>query len=256
MVLRNYQTGTPQHKFYTEQHKTQTYEYVKQKLAEFDIRPKVRMTMSSVLAKMDDFIDPSDPDTDNENSIHAYQTAERIRKEHPENKELQVCGLIHDLGKILFSFGEPSIAVVGDTYVVGCEFPKSIVYYETMQENPDSKHPIYSTRNGIYEERCGLENLTITFGHDEYLYQVLQQCPNYPIRYKNIIRYHSLYPLHMGGDYQHFLNDTDEKIIQDVRFFNQYDLYSKADTEFQLTDEIRKYYDELLTELFNEPLDW
>jgi inositol oxygenase len=51
---------------------------------------------------MDDFIDPSDPDLDVPNSIHAYQTAERIRKKHPEDKELQIAGLIHDLGKFYF----------------------------------------------------------------------------------------------------------------------------------------------------------
>ena len=30
-------------------------------------------------------------------------------------------------------------------------------------------------KNGIYSEKCGLEKLNISFGHDEYLYQVLKQ---------------------------------------------------------------------------------
>ena len=50
----------------------------------------------------DNFIDPSDPDVDLPNSIHAYQTAERIRKKYPLDKQLQITGLIHDLGKVLF----------------------------------------------------------------------------------------------------------------------------------------------------------
>jgi len=66
---------------------------------------------------MDDFIDPSDPDLDVENSIHAYKTAERIRKKYPNDYELQIIGLIHDLGKVLFYFGEPNWTVVGDTYI-------------------------------------------------------------------------------------------------------------------------------------------
>ena len=118
------------------------------------------MYMKDALAALDTFVDPSDHDLDEENSIHAYQTAERIRRIHPLNKELQLVGLIHDLGKVMFTFGEPNWAIVGDTYVVGSEFPKSIVYYETMKEN---------------SEKCGLENLNISFGHNEYLYQVLKQ---------------------------------------------------------------------------------
>ena len=55
---------------------------------------------------LDEFIDPSDPDLDLPNSIHAYQTAERIRKARPLQYELQLTGLIHDIGKVLFKFGE------------------------------------------------------------------------------------------------------------------------------------------------------
>ena len=83
--------------------------------------------LSKALSLLDSFIDPSDPDVDEPNSIHAYQTAERIRKRYPEDKELQITGLIHDLGKVLFSYGEPSYNVVGDTYVLGCKFPDTIV---------------------------------------------------------------------------------------------------------------------------------
>ena len=67
------------------------------------------MSIKKALEMMDDFIDPSDPDLDVANSIHAYQTAERIRKRYPEDKELQIAGLIHDLGKVLFSYGEPTL---------------------------------------------------------------------------------------------------------------------------------------------------
>ncbi|MDG1859952.1 MAG: inositol oxygenase family protein, partial [Emcibacteraceae bacterium] len=49
-----------------------------------------------------------------------------ISKKYPEDKELQIAGLIHDLGKVLFSYGEPSYSVVGDTYVVGCKYPDTI----------------------------------------------------------------------------------------------------------------------------------
>ena len=53
-----------------------------------------------------------------------------------DDKELQITGLIHDLGKVLFSFNEPSYCIVGDTYVVGCQFSDKIIYPETLQKNP------------------------------------------------------------------------------------------------------------------------
>ena len=60
----------------------------------------VKMTMNKALSLLDSFIDPSDPDLDEPNSIHAYQTAERIRKKYPDDKEYQLVGLIHDLSFI------------------------------------------------------------------------------------------------------------------------------------------------------------
>ena len=234
--------------FYKAQHETQTYDYVIKKLEQYAVLNNETMKMSKALALMDTFIDPSDPDATDENSIHAYQTAERMRKMHPDNRELQVSGLIHDLGKVLFSFGEPSLAVVGDTYAVGCEFPKSIVYY----------HPVYSTKNGVYSPGCGIENLTLSFGHDEYLFRVLQQNKNHGLskKYQNMIRFHSFYPWHTGDAYAHFMRAGDEGLMQDVLEFNKYDLYSKEDTDFVLTDEIRSYYAGLLDEYFPEPLSW
>lgn len=260
MELRVYSVDTPQYHFYSIQHKTQTYKYVIEKLKQYkDLgNIKIEMSMSRALNLMDTFIDISDPDAKSKNSVHAYQTAERIRKQHPDNHELQICGLIHDLGKVLFIFNEPNLAVVGDTYVVGCKFADSIVYFDTMKENPDFYHPVYSTEYGIYQPGCGIENLTLSFGHDEYLYQVLKYNNSHKLtdKYLNIIRFHSFYPWHTGKDYARFMKPCDEIIMQDVLEFNQFDLYSKTDTEFVLTDEIRTYYNNLLNEYFPEPMKW
>ena len=48
----------------------------------------------------------------------------------------------------------------------------------------------------------------------------------------------------------------DKKILDDVLDFNSYDLYSKEDTEFVLTDELKEYYYELLDIIFPEELNW
>jgi len=216
------------------------------------------MTMIQALDLMDDFVDPSDPDLDLPNSVHAYQTAERIRKKHPLNYELQLTGLIHDLGKVLYKWGEETHSVVGDTFVVGAKFPESIVFYETLVNNPDFSNSIYNTQNGLYEENCGLDNVKITFGHDEYLYLVLSKNKNHKLskKYWDIIRYHSLYPWHSNEEYKHLMNPNDEYTLKNVQYFNQFDLYSKDDIDFVLTDEIQEYYTKLLIDYFPEPLQW
>ena len=94
------------------------------------------------MKRLNTFIDPSDPDLDEDNAIHAYQTAERIENKS-KNTELQIIGLIHDLGKIMFTFNEPCWSVVGDTYVLGCNSQKGIVYYETLQENEFGTYEIW-----------------------------------------------------------------------------------------------------------------
>ena len=253
MSFRVYEINTPQYFFYKEMHENQTLEFVKKKKKQYSSLENYKMTMKGALLMMDSFIDPSDPDLDVENSIHAYQTAEKIREKYPDNKEFQIIGLIHDLGKILLSFGEPSWAVVGDTYVVGCKFPESIVYYDTLKENPD-----FNKYNelGIYDESCGLKNLHLSYGHDEYLYQILKQNKNHKIseKYMNVIRFHSFYPWHTGGDYRQFMNESDKEILKDVLEFNKFDLYSKKD-DTNISSEIRQYYEEILNEYFpNEML--
>ena len=120
--LRTYTTDSNEYLFYKSQHTLQTYDSVKYKLEKYNKFKNGTYTINYVLDIMNEFVDPSDPDVDLPNSIHAYQTAERIRKRYPSNYELQITGLIHDLGKILFKFGEQPEFIVGDTFVLGCKF--------------------------------------------------------------------------------------------------------------------------------------
>ena len=150
--LRNYEINTPQYYLYKDMHKYQTVDYVRTIYKKYEVLSNDKMNIKDVLLDMNNYIDPSDPDVDIENSIHAYQTAERIRKKHPLNKEFQLIGLIPDLGKILFKFNEPNWSVVGDTYVVGCKFPESIIYYETLKDNPDYNDNRYNS-DKYYNDR-------------------------------------------------------------------------------------------------------
>ena len=257
-MLRTYEKNTPQEIFYSEMYNNQTYDYVIKQNKKYSSLNNVKMKINDALRIMDHFIDPSDPDIDEPNSFHAYQTAERIREKYPKDKEFQIVGLIHDLGKILFTFDEPSWGVVGDTFVLGCKIPDTIVFYNILKDVV-SEHPDYmNTELGIYQKGCGLENLTITFGHDEYLYQVLKQNNNHRIseKYMNIIRYHSFYPWHSRGEYRQFMNEKDYSTLKDVELFNNFDLYSKEEKEFQVTGEMKIYYDKLLNEYFKGELQW
>ena len=152
---------------------------MKQKYLNFDLK----MSISEVLLKLDNFIDISDPDITLPNSIHAYQTAEAIRKDkYPD--WFQLTGLIHDLGKIMYLKGcdddgtsiKEQWGIVGDTFIVGCKIPDCIVYPEFNMDNLDYNN--YNTELGIYKEKCGLFNVECSWGHDEYLYQVLKHNKN------------------------------------------------------------------------------
>lgn len=119
---------------------------------------------------------------------------------------MQVTGLVHDLGKLLYLFGseyvcasqffhnhffksscctaeasgtssayeftfpcnfDNSFPVFQDTFVVGCAFSDKIVLPETFAGNPDSTDAVYSTKYGVYAPHCGLENVMLSWGHDE-----------------------------------------------------------------------------------------
>lgn len=41
-----------------------------------------------------------------------------------------------------------------------------------FKENPDYNNPLFSTRSGVYTENCGLDKVTMSWGHDEYMYLV------------------------------------------------------------------------------------
>lgn len=169
---------------------------------------------------MNDLVDESDPDIDLPNIIHAFQTAERAREEFPDLDWLHLTGLIHDLGKVMAFYDEPQWAVVGDTFPVGCEWSDNIVFRDTFGANPDGKNPKYNTKYGMYTPNCGLDNLMMSWGHDEYLYHVLKhnKC-TLPEPALNIIRFHSFYPWHTSGDYNHLLAEKDDETAKWVNIF-------------------------------------
>ena len=251
-MLRNYKENSPVRDFYASLYSNQSLEKERELRERYCKLNSAEMTMEKALNLMDTFIDPSDPDLDVPNSVHAYQTAERIRNRYPHDKQLQLTGLIHDLGKVLFNYNEPNYFIVGDTYVLGAEIPKSVAHYDTI-ENP-GKYAEY----GIYKPHCGLEKLTLSWGHDEYLYQVLlgnKDKHHLDKKYMDIIRYHSFYPWHKENEYAHLMKPEDKEILKNVRMFNRFDLYSKVDSK-KISAGAKNYYKKLITDIFPTPLRW
>lgn len=58
-----------------------------------------KMSIWDAFRALDTITDESDPDTDEPQCVHAFQTAEMIRRDnHPE--WMILVGLVHDLGKV------------------------------------------------------------------------------------------------------------------------------------------------------------
>jgi inositol oxygenase len=238
--------------FYQLNHRYQTVEFVRAKKREYLPLTKRRMGIWEAMEFLNTLVDDSDPDTELSQIEHLMQTAEAIRRDgHP--RWFILTGLIHDLGKVLCLFGEPQWAVVGDTFPVGCAYSDKVVFAEFFADNPDSQVPAYQTPCGIYSEGCGLDDVHLSWGHDEYLYYVVKDYLPEPALY--MIRYHSCYAIHREGAYQHLLNDQDRKLFNAVRAFNPYDLYSKGEAPPDVA-ELRPFYEELIAEYFPPVLRW
>jgi inositol oxygenase len=251
--FRDYEHALPRvEQFYQLNHAHQTLAFVLDKKRDYLALSRKTMTVWETLEFLNTLVDDSDPDIDFTQIEHALQTAEAIRAAN-QPRWFVVTGLVHDLGKILCLFGEPQWAVVGDTFPVGCRWSPKIVYSHFFRDNPDTQVPEYQTENGIYEPGCGLGDVHMSWGHDEYIYHVVKD--RLPIEALYMLRYHSFYPWHKEGEYTHLTNDTDQKMLKWVRAFNRYDLYSKGSARPNV-QELMPYYEDLVREFFPEPLRW
>lgn len=243
---------------YREMHSTQNVNFVKQKMAKWCQFNRGEMTIMEALQLLNSLVDESDPDVDVPNSVHAFQTAERIRSVHPDKEWFQLTGLIHDIGKVLAVWGEPQSCVVGDTFPVGCEFSEHIVFgRESFSDNEDINNPKFNNKFGIYKEKCGLRNVLMSWGHDEYLYRVLVNHGScrLPEEALYMIRFHSFYPWHSSEDYNFLCDEKDMKMLEWIREFNKFDLYSKSD-DVPDVDQLIPYYEKLTEKYVPGKIKW
>jgi inositol oxygenase len=243
--------------FYQEQHTKQTVAYNLKARHDFHSKTRAEMTVWEAMEKLNTLIDESDPDTSLSQIEHLLQSAEAIRRDG-KPRWMQLTGLIHDLGKLLFFFdAQGQWDVVGDTFPVGCGFDERIIYgRDSFKQNEDFEHPVYDTKFGIYSPGCGLDKVMLSWGHDEYLYHIAKEQSTLPDEALAMIRYHSFYPWHNAGAYHELMDDHDREMLRAVKAFNPYDLYSKSDG-IPSADELKPYYMELINEYFpNKVIRW
>jgi inositol oxygenase len=252
-AFRDYASARPGvREFYRENHARQTVDFVRGRHeAYFPLRRR-RMGVFEAFDALTELVDASDPDLELSQLDHALQTAEALRAGGAP-RWLVLTGFVHDLGKVLCLFGEPQWAVVGDTFPVGCAFDPRIVHADLFAANPDASHATYASADGLYPPGCGLDALLLSFGHDEYLYQVLR--PYLPEPALAIVRYHSFYAWHREGAYARFADATDAAKLDAVRRFNPFDLYSKSDERPDWAA-LRPHYEALVAEHLPAELQW
>jgi inositol oxygenase len=240
------------HKTYKAQRNNITYEFNQYLISKY-CSFQSKSAFWALFALLDNITDLSDPDTSLPNSIHALQTAEAIRAS-PEFSTMEwmpLVGLIHDMGKILYVQGcdndgtskDTQWAIVGDTFITGCKIPDTVVLSEYNTLNSDHSNDV-----SIYKSGCGLSNVGVAFGHDEYMYRLLKANGHkMPKEAEYIIRYHSLYAWHSSNGYDYLEDEEDRKMKKIVQKFNKFDLYSKNDNlPIKWTTDLRNYYSMLV----------
>lgn len=253
-AYRNYAEPTRDtvKEFYKLNHTYQTFDFVQNKRKDYLSFNKKEMPIWDAFDFLNQLVDDSDPDTDLDQFQHLLQTSEAIRKDgHPD--WMVLTGLMHDMGKVLCLFGEPQWAVVGDTFPVGCAYSDKIVYPEFFALNPDSQNSTYTSTYGVYEKGCGLRNVTMSWGHDEYIYQMMKDY--IPEQGLYMLRYHSFYAWHKEGAYEYLLDDHDKAMLKWVKLFNPYDLYSKNPTPPNW-NELKSYYENLVKKFLPERIQF
>ena len=245
--------------------KNQTLEFSMRAIRNYCTNLDRPLTIWEALKEMGKFIDKSDPDISLPNLVHLFQTAEGARNDPTAPPWMAVIGLIHDLGKILFLKGcdedgtslNSQWAIVGDTFPVGCPLSPLCILPELNAIHSDT----YRSKEGMYKRGEGFDSAYFAFGHDEYLYRVLDNPKNrtkhkLPPEALYIIRYHSFYPWFKEGAYKWLASEKDYAMLPLLKQFNTYDLYTKVDRDIGFEDIFESYKDLVEEWLGNETYWW
>lgn len=191
-----------------------------------------RRDLFSLLRRMDDVVDRSDPDFAGAQLFHCVQTAESLRALVAQNPALPewlpLVGLLHDLGKVAPKLApalDPEPISGGDIWPLGVDpGPDVVLRSEGFLANPDFADGPRQAQPG-----CGFGSMT-WWGHDEAMYQILLRSKTaLPPEALYIVRFHSFYAWHEKRNYMQYASPTDLHMLGWLRLFQLSDLYSKHD---------------------------
>ncbi len=171
--------------------------------------------------------------------LYENNTIKTLYKDIQDWSWFPLVGFIHDLGKVMLlpKFGElQQWCVVGDTYPVGAPFADSNVFFDKEYFHLSSDYPTYEKQDetsfGKYTRHCGFDETDMTWGHDEYIYEVMRQGSTLNKEALYLLRYHSFYPWHTPQNgtmaYTELASDFDWYMLPLLKAFQKADLYSKT----------------------------
>src|SRR5690606_20976985 len=138
----------------------------------------------------------------------------------------------------------------GDTFPVGCRHCDKVVYPECVEANPGSYDERYNSKYGVYEPNCGLDNVKMSWGHDEYLYQMMKDYLPEPA--PDRIRDHAFYPPPRENGCEAFLSKSRKERFKGVGKLNPHDLYPKVPVP-PGAKALRPYHEDLVAKYLPSP---
>ncbi|XP_020958661.1 inositol oxygenase 2-like [Arachis ipaensis] len=255
--FRNYHGESARQKsveeFYKLQHTNQTYEFAKKMRAEYGKLNKAEMGIWECCELLEGIVDASDPDLEESQIQHAFQSAEAARKDYPNEDWLHLTALIHGIilstyfNELFTNTKKMIFIIAGDSFPLGCAFDEANTHHKYFKNNPDNNNPAYNTKNGIYTEGCGLDNVIMSWGHDEYMYLVSDE--------SNKLNMHEFTALFQTGAYKHLYREEDVENLKWLHIFHKYDLYSKSNVLIDV-EKVKPYYLSLIEKYFPSKLKW
>jgi inositol oxygenase len=250
-------------------HARQTFDFVQKQAKKFSMLSLGEMDVWTALESLsslreyeaalvgDEHADPDMPLVD-----HAFQCAAICREMFPEDDWMVLVGLLHGLGKLLAhpNFGsQPQWCICGESFPVGCRFSSSIANSNFFQANPDRRKKSYSTPLGIYQPRCGLKSVFMSWSGAEYLYMVLAlNKTNLPSEALFMIRYHKFRALVKPGQaYHELLSERDLSLLPKLGMFMDAIQYKKREGLSYNKEELKDYCDAIIEKYIpNRTIRW
>mmetsp|Transcript_51579 Transcript_51579/g.62016 ORF Transcript_51579/g.62016 Transcript_51579/m.62016 type:complete len:659 (+) Transcript_51579:100-2076(+) len=164
----------------------------------------------------------------------------RIRG-HPD--WFQLIALIAELGRIVSNSASTSDnydwTLTSKSRVMGCVPSEHTNFSEFRNLDPDRDNNQYNTNQGMYTDRCGFENLLLTWTGPEYMYHMLKHNDtNIPQEGLMILRYFQLtdWFCHGNDNYESFASDEDLETRDMVLSF--YHLRREVSDSFSCDEEL------------------